>query len=332
MLPSRHVATMMIALAVSAVATNSSTATGLNAAGTFATALESARSDSDIREQLHVALDGQLADNLQRLDIFGRGVGIWNREAQFSLDAGQVGEVLELLHDADFANIPERLEPEATNDRQKPVRLIRAITVRVGGEEKTVVQDNKSPTSRPLKQLTDRLVALCREPAANGVGAASLEDGLRKVADGTLARETLQVTANAPQIRSLATQNGQGWLLSIRHGVLKIQSHNLATGYRTVLERPLTDGEARRLGRALLEAGTAELPQNINTAGHTQLTVAVLQHDIRCVARSFATTKDAEAERAAERFDTVRESILELSKTAVGGVSRGDTSDPDPIE
>ncbi len=303
-------------------------ASGSKATGTFATALASARSDSAAREQLFVALDGQLADDLQRVDIYGRGVGIWNRRTQFSLDAGQVGEVVDLLLEAEFASLPERLAPQAPDGGRKPVRLIRAITVHVGGEEKTVVQDNKTAISKPLKQLTDRLVALCREPASKGIGAANLEDGLRKLADGTLAREALQVSANAPQIRSLDTQPGKGWLLSIRHGILKFQSHDLASGYRTLLERPLTDNEASQLARALLEANTAEMPRNINTSGHTQLTVAVLQHDIRCVARSFATSEDAEAERAAERFDKVREDLLEFSKKAANEDSPAATQNP----
>ncbi len=88
----------------------------------------------------------------------------------------------------------------------------------------------------------------------------------------------MRITVNASQLRSLASQTGQGWLMTLRQGTLTLQSHVLDRGYETVVERPITADEARALARELLDDEVYELPSNVNTEGHTQLTVGVLNH------------------------------------------------------
>jgi hypothetical protein len=280
-------------------------------------ALKNARKSADARGLLRIGIEGQLAPGLSRLEIYGRGVGIWNDERQFELEDKAVKQAIDDLINADFAAMPDRFTHGSSKDREKPVQLIRVITVDAGGLSKTVTQDSKGPISAPFEKLTAQLVALCRDPSQTGLGASSLEDGLRKVADGTLIREAMRITVNASQLRSLASQTGQGWLMTLRQGTLTLQSHVLDRGYETVVERPITADEARALARELLDDEVYELPSNVNTEGHTQLTVGVLNHRIEVMARAFASPKDATAATAETAFGAVRRTLLEFYKIAV---------------
>jgi len=279
-------------------------------------ALKDARKSADARRLLRIGIEGQLATDLTRLDIYGRGVGIWNDERQFKLEDKGVREAIDLLLKADFAAMPDRFAFAGGDEREKPVQLIRVITVDVGGLSKTVTQDSKGPISAPFEKLNAQLVALCREPSQSGIGASSLEDGLRKVADGTLIPEALRISVNAPQLRSLASQTGQGWLMTLRQGTLTLQSHVLDRGYETVVDRPITTDEARALARVLLDDDVYELPSNVNTKGHTQLTVEVLNHGIDVMARAFASPKGDAATTAEQAFGAVRKALLGFSMSA----------------
>jgi hypothetical protein len=160
--------------------------------------------------------------------------------------------------------------------------------------------------------MTSKLVALCRELAAAGVGAENLADGLNKVAKGTLGPETLRISVNAPQMKSLESQTGQGWLLDIRHGRLTLTSNILNEGLRPIKERSLTDREGEELAKKLLEKGAAQLPPRINTTGYTHLTVTVLDQEVRTMARTFAGTPNDEEKAAAKTFAGVREELYRL--------------------
>jgi hypothetical protein len=280
-------------------------------------ALKGAHKSGGERRLLRIGIEGQLAPGLTRLDIYGRGVGIWNDERQFKLEDKAVREAVDLLLKADFAAMPDRFAFGGSDDQEKPVQLLRVITVDVGGLSKTVTQDSKGPISVPFEKLITQLVALCRKPSQSGLGASSLDDGLRKVADGTLIPEAMRITVNAPQLRSLASQTGQGWLMTVRQGALTLQSHVLDRGYKTVVDRPITTDETRALARELLDDKVSELPANVNTQGHTQLMVGVLNHRIDVMARPFASPEDAAAMATEQAFGAVRKALFEFYKMAV---------------
>jgi len=287
------------------------------------TRLKEARNDSEKRSSIRIEVEGQLGAALTRVTIYGRGIGIWNGERQFAADSKTIDSAIDLLLKAKFHEMPERFAYEEKKDekeieRQKPVKLVRIITVSVGELSKTVVQDNKGPLSKPFETLTAELVELCRKPAEKGITAISLEDGLQKVVDGTLAPETFWVSVNAPQLKSLESQDGQGWLLEFRHGILSLRSNILGQGIRDTGERHLTAREAQTLAKQLLGAGLAGMPPNINTIGYTQLTVAVLNHKKTTLARRFASQPDQAAKAAAKSFTGIRKELFELYESGAG--------------
>ena len=275
--------------------------------------LKKARKDEAVRSSILIEVEGNLDTDLHRLNIYGRGVGIWNGESQFNLKSKEVVSAVDLLLRAKFYDMPDRFAyEEADDERPMPVKMMRAIKVTVGGLSKTVIQDDKGPLSKPFAKLTADLVALCRIPAESALTASSLEDGLRKVADGVLAPETLMVAVNAPELRSLKSQKGQGWQLAVQHSKLILHSITLDHGVKKVGEQTLEAAEVERLANKLLDSDAPDLPSNLNTAGYTQLTVAVLDQKVRTMARVYAGPPKDDAKAAMESFSSVRKDLYGL--------------------
>ena len=282
--------------------------------------LEVMHKDSEARNTLRIVVEGDLGQGLTRLTIYGRGIGIWNGERQFALKSKQVREAIDLVIDAKFTGMPERFAFEDEKDeRQAPIKLVRVVTVSTGDISKTVLQDDRGPLSKTFESLVEKLVALCREPAEVGLSASSLEDGLEKVAKGRLAPETLVINANAPQIRSFESQAGQGWLLNLQHAILSFRSYVLADGVKEIGERTLPPREVEKLAAELLEAGAPEMPPNVNTSGYTQLSIRVLDQQVRTMARTYATEPDAEAKDAAKSFAGIRSILHDLYVSGIEG-------------
>ncbi len=80
-------------------------------------ALKNARKSADARGLLRIGIEGQLAPGLSRLEIYGRGVGIWNDERQFELEDKAVKQAIDYLINADFAAMPDRFTHGSSNDR-----------------------------------------------------------------------------------------------------------------------------------------------------------------------------------------------------------------------
>ena len=284
--------------------------------------LKKARKDESARSSVLIEVEGQLDAGLHQIDIYGRGIGIWNGDSQFTLKSKEVVSAIDLLLQAKFCDMPDRFafeevddeRPMPINERPMPIKMMRAIKVTAGGLSKTVIQDNKGPRSEPFAKLTADLVALCRKPAETALTATNLEDGLRKVADGVLAPETLTVTVNAPELRSLKSQKDQGWQLVVRHSKLILHSVTLDHGVNKVGEQTLDAAEVQKLARKLLDAGAPNLPSNLNTAGYTQLMVAVLNQKVRTMARVYATPPDDGAKAAMESFSNIRQDLYLLYK------------------
>jgi len=275
--------------------------------------LEEMRKDTEARNALRIVVEGRLGHGLTRLTIYGRGIGIWNGEHQFALKSKQVREAIDLLIEAKFTGMPQRFAfKDEKDERPMPIELVRVVTVTNGRVSKTVLQDDRGPLSKSFESLVENLVALCREPAVEGISASSLEDGLEKIAKGQLAPETLVINLNAPELRYLESQEGQGWMLTLQHATLSLRSQVLDKGVQELGERVLPSREIENLAGALLDAGVSELPPQVNTSGYAQLTIRVLDQQVRTMAREYATEPDDQAKNAAKSFAKIRSTLHDL--------------------
>jgi len=281
-------------------------------------ALEHALANPQELASVRIEADGRLAPGLHFLTLYGRGIGFWNRERQFELSERKVKNAIQIILRRHLCRLPEHIggeeEPEDERhprplDRRNgkaPRFLLRALIVTAGSQSRTIVQETEVPEAKPLVDGLSELAALCRKPAAKGRTATSLEDGLTLVAQGKLAPEALTISVNAPELRSLKNNSGQGWTLRIEHGRIHTQSQELGKGYVTLTDRPMEPNAIRRLAKELLNANAVALPNQVSTPGYLHLRIGVLSHSIQVMARTFAGTPTPESRQATKTFASVR--------------------------
>jgi hypothetical protein len=185
------------------------------------------------------------------------------------------------------------------------------LSLTIDGLTKEVVQQEGGRQSRELRELADEVLAFCEEPSRQGLGADDLEQGLRRVAEGKLAPETLSLMVHqrpSPESPS----SGLGWLLRVQGRKASTRLFVPGEGYHdpvaTVLSGPELGELALRLGRQ----NVSDLPGNLWADVYTDFTVRVLNHEKRIQARRFAGMEpDTHGERQ-QRFDRICQDLLRL--------------------
>ncbi|NOZ78757.1 MAG: hypothetical protein GXP48_06170 [Acidobacteria bacterium] len=246
---------------------------------------------------MRIDVQGFLGGGLRSLSVYGRGFGVWNRGRQFKLTKDQIRSCLKVLEAYHFTSMPARigageLKEGGTLQEKRGdnvTQMIRSVTLTVAGMSKTVEQDNEAPESKAFKKMVAAIVTVCRPAAAKGMTAKDLQDGLEKIASGALAPELLLVSINAPELRSLKSQDGQGWKLTIANARLTAQRWTLRNGPAAPVRRWLSEEEIRSLAHVLATSHAASLPGNLDLPGYLQLSISVLNHGRTLMARRYAS-------------------------------------------
>lgn len=295
-------------------------------AGQVERALDAALAPGASRDDLRVFSECWLDDALYQVELFGDGVGVWNGERQFEIGRDRVTEVLELLRSARFGEMRE-VYGEAGVDIPIPqdagraggagavaaTRVMCLVSLRIGEVEKQSIQISKPPRSEELAALAESIFGLCRGPAETGVTAGGLDDGLAKVAAGTLAPETLSVLVQRkPEGRELK-EGAEGFLLRIDGGRATVRRLESSGGYGPVRRLDLTGGELAALAGRLAEARIGDAPPNLWAEHYTDLVIGVLGHEQRIQARRFARMTPATHGDAQVRYDEVYEALAALA-------------------
>lgn len=253
------------------------------------------------------------------LTVFGRGIGIWNDERQFTLPEKEVRAALKLFKTYEFSRMPERFGGAPRGDVPGPsaVEAIRTVTLTLGDLSKQVVQVNRGEQSGPLKDLIRGLFKSCERPASGGVAASDLTDGLSKLAGGKLAPETFLLGVYCPQMRGVAGAEGEGWQIVVRGRDLEARSHTLKTGHSRPARAKLGEDELARLLGVLIQENVAAMPGNLPLEGYTDLRVSVLNQERGVQARLFASPPSEAGLQARDAFLRVREAALGLYQQAM---------------
>ncbi len=257
-------------------------------------------------------IDGETRDPSE-LVVYGSGVGVWDGRSQFEFEPELVRRAVKRLHEAGFAGLGERVvgpspTPTATpGPAPEATQVMSAISVTIGELEKTVYQDNKAYRSAEFAKLRDDLIAIFRGAASiKKVTPKDLDDALTMLSTGVLHPELLELTVNAPQQRELKSQDGQGWMLRVRNGLVEARLHDLKAGYAPAVQKQLGPEEAQRIATWLREAQVTDLPQNLPREGYTDLTVGVLRLSKSMQARKFSGRDPAEQATQRAAFDVLR--------------------------
>jgi hypothetical protein len=247
-------------------------------------ALEAAREDAGIPFRLRV--DCTDRGRKRSLDVMRGFVAVWGNERQVILGDDDRDELLNALVDADFASFAPRYGETPKADRQEaPLRISCLVRVVVQDLEKTSVQILDGDQSDRLLGLARRLLDRIEPLAAAGVTAASLEDGLAKLADGTLAPEVL----NLRLLTLPAADAGQ--IFRIDGGRMSKQRYAPGKAVGTERTGDLAPCQLQDIVSALRGARFWELPVNLHE-------VRVLSRRKTVIARPGFTPASAERQAA----------------------------------
>jgi len=253
--------------------------------------------NGDPANDFRVRVEWQRGARMVSAELYGDGAGIWNDERAFRVAPAEVVAAARELREARFAAMPERFG-EAESDF---LMMRGKVSVAVGDAAKTVVQIDRGGQSDELAGLAAGILA--RAEAKGGVGANSLEEGLRKIANGELPEEALRVT--------MQERGESGVLLQIRGGVATARRFTQKGGFEA--PRRLRVG-VRELAKQLEDIAFL---RNGYAPVYTELRVEVLGRAEERLARPESKgRRDAGFGNAVTPLRAVAERVLAEGKPA----------------
>lgn len=244
------------------------------------------------RTDLRVVAERHFQSGSGTLAVYGDGTGIWNHRVQFRVDSSGLDSLVGALEGARFREMPDTFGVGKK-------WLVRRVSVRSGDFAKDVVQIRDGEQSKDLRDLTDRLFEIVSPLARTGTTAADLPDGLRKLASGELAPQTLRLIAH---VKPRADQVAPGFLVKIEDGQGTRQEYR-GGSYSEPQDLALTAGTIRQLAGILAEGGPDTLPANLHAEVYTELVVQVLDQRQAVLARGFSGPVPAHERESRERFE-----------------------------
>ena len=247
----------------------------------LAAGLAAVRADTDIPFQLQV--DCTDRGRQRSLHVIDGTVAVWGNERQVRLSAENRSALIDMLVDADFPHFAARYGETPKADKQEaPLRVSCRIHVAVQDLQKSSVQVLDGEQSEQLLGLARRLLDYIEPLAAAGVTAANLEDGLAKLADGTLQPAVLGL-----RLVTLPTKvgNGSGAILRIEGGQVTKQDYAPGQAIGPERVREPADCQLRDVVSALRGARFWELPVNVYADAVIELEVSVLSQRKTVIAR-----------------------------------------------
>ena len=256
------------------------------------------------------------AGRLLSTRLFGSGVGMWNNERQFAVSRERLLDVLAALSRAGFGAMRDSYggkdDPAPATPREWGLEMICRVRVALDGVEKQSFQLSEGRQSAELKSLAEQILAVGAELGPSGVAAASLEEGLDKIAHGELAPETLtlQLQRQPEDPRS----QDEGWLLRIEDGQAQVAFASPETGWTEPRRVRLTQEETAGLARRLAAAHPEDLPVNLYSSWYQDLEIRVLNRRTSLQARRFANVTPETHGEKQKRFEQLVAVLEELKE------------------
>jgi hypothetical protein len=257
-------------------------------------ALAAARADAGIPFNLRVDCTEQ--ESRRSLAVIGGSVAVWGNERQLRLSTKDRSALIDLLLEAEFEHFAPRYGETPKVDKQEaPLRVSCRIHVALQGVEKASVQLLDGEQSEQLLGLARRLLDSIEPLAADGVTAMNLEDGLAKLADGTLAPAVLGL-----RLLTLPDtgHNKSGTVLRIEGGRISRQDYAPGKTVGPVHAQDLAQCQLRDIISALRDSRFWELPVNLYADKLTELEVSVLSQRKSVIARSTFNRAPAKKQTA----------------------------------
>jgi len=218
--------------------------------------------------------------------VYGNGVAVWNNSIQIRLDEQRVNRILAAFDASHFEDLPPSEEGE---------RLRRRAGIRAGDYSREVIETSEGAREREekhegasrLEKLVNSIFTIVTPVAKKGgPGAGSLTEGLKGVASGRLAPETLSVILLVkPEVGR--SERSDGFLLRIEDG--------FATSTRYEKEKAgaparvkLSETQIRQMATQILSFDPETFPINLYATDYEDLTVTIFNRRKNVLARQFS--------------------------------------------
>ena len=251
------------------------------------------------RSPLRLLVERTTAQGDETAVIYGDGVAFWRDRLQFRVPPEGVARLVETLEAAKFQEMPDHF-----GDGKKWLRGRISLTTASGAKQ--VVQLVNGEQSNAFAKLGDQLFAIIKPLASSGVSVASLSEGLRKLASGELAPQSLSLTfllkPPGPTV---------GFLLQIQDGRAVSQAYRNG-GFEPAQELRLAPGSLREWAATLGSGDLETLPGNLYATEYTELVVKVLDRSKSILARQFSGMTPTTKGEPQARFDRLMAALTAL--------------------
>ena len=233
-------------------------------------------------------ITAERSDNMKREDIvvYGNGVAIWNNSVQLRFDEQRVNRLLAAFDAAGFQDLPAEEEGE---------HLRRRAGIIAGGYRREAFQtwereeerEEKHEKETRLEKLVNSIFTIVMPVVKKGgPTAASLTAGLKDVASGRLAPETLSIVLlERPEAGH--SERTDGFLLRIEDGFATLTRYEKqALGAPTRIR--LSDSQIRDIATQLVSFDPETLPINLYATDYEDLTITIFSRRKNVTGRQFA--------------------------------------------
>jgi hypothetical protein len=283
-------------------------------------ALEKRAAGKASLDDIEIDVSWQLEQGNRSAHIWGDGVGIWQDSVQFRLSRDQVLSLVKMLADAKIGAMPQpgaRAPAPSPKSARSPLRLRGELTVIAGDVRTHRQQLTKGEQSEALSGLAMRILEISEKAAAaDGVRASSLQDGLAKVAAGTLAPQTFSATVRRQATSVKEGEAGpEGWLLRIqgRRASDRLMPKGQLPPPPRELE--LSESDFRKLVQGVQADDPTSLPPNTYAPAYTDVTITVLDRTKNVPARPYLdVTPETHGEKQ-KSFDRLYELLRAIHET-----------------
>jgi hypothetical protein len=253
----------------------------------------------------------------QNARVYGAGVGICDHTYQIPVSRAEVVALLEAVKAARFGAMPDRFGGEEEEEEKERhggdiPQMLGRLEVRLGPVSKTVAQMQGGDQSKELGTLATRILKTCDGAPKRGVGAASLADGLSKLASGKLSPQAFEALVQRRERRSGPSDAPENW-------ILRLEGQD-AVGRRMPGGRTpdapkkliLSDKEFQNLVALLSTNDVGALPTSVYSAEYTDLRVRVLNRQRVVSGRRFGGAKTEGAGAPHPTFDRIYDGMHQL--------------------
>lgn len=289
----------------------------------------------DVRIAADRATDDRKA---QAVVIYGDGVAVWNNSVQFRVDPGTIRQILASFDAAGFETIQNSPKGKVLRRRaairagaysheawesweQELTRKDEQETIKRGRERRGLPPE--TPSEPPLTTLVDSIInTVAPIVEKGGTTADSLADGLKKIASGQLAPETLSLTMLVKPEPGRGEESG-GFLFKIQEGTASWSDfQGEQRGFGTERNVKVPAARLRDLASRLASFDPESLPANLYSPKYQEVIIFVMSRQKSTLARPFAGLTPEKHGEAQTRFDAMMTVLTSVGSELFGGKRR----------